>query len=135
VNVIGAIKTTPTAAEMETTGLALTLYRHHFGSLPVKVAGVPAPLDVAAAWTADRSALTVAVVNPTEEVRRVVLDVSGAQLRGVARRFVLTGADRWAHNAPGRPRGVTVAETSLADGGTTLEVPPLSVVLHVLPVR
>jgi len=55
VNVIGAIKTTPTAAEMESTGLALALYRRHFGTLPVKVDGAPAPLDVAAAWTPDRS--------------------------------------------------------------------------------
>ena len=135
VNVIGAIKTTATAAEMEATGLALALYRRHFGTLPVKVAGAPAPLDVAAAWTADRSALTVAVVNPTAEARRVALDLSGAQVTGVARRFVLTGPDRWSHNAPGRPRGVTVAGTSLSGGGSTLEAPPLSVVLHVLPVR
>jgi alpha-N-arabinofuranosidase len=135
VNVIGAIKTTATAAEMEPTGLALALYRRHFGTLPVKVSGAPAPLDVAAAWTADRSALTVAVVNPTAEPRRVAIDLSGAQVTGVARRFVLTGADRWSHNAPGRPRGVTVAETSLSEAGGTVEAPPLSAVLHVLPVR
>jgi alpha-N-arabinofuranosidase len=135
VNVIGAIKTTATAAEMEPTGLVLALYRRHFGSLPVKVAGAPLPLDVAAAWTADRSALTVAVVNPTAEPQRVALDLAGAAVSGRALRFVLTGADRWSHNAPERPRGVTVAETSLADGGTTLLAPPLSVVLHVLPAR
>jgi len=135
VNVIGAIKTTATAAEMEATGLALALYRRHFGTLPVKVTGAPAPLDVAAAWTADRSALTVAVVNPTTEPRRLALDISGGQATGVARRFVLTGADRRSHNAPGRPRGVTVAQTSLARGGDTVEAPPLSVTLHVLPVR
>jgi alpha-N-arabinofuranosidase len=135
VNVIGAIKTTATAAEMEATGLALALYRRHFGTLPVKVAGAPAPLDVAAAWTADRSALTVAVVNPTAEARRVALDLAGAQVSGVARRFVLAGSDPRSHNAPGRPRGVTVAETSLTGGGSTVEAPPLSAVLHVLPVR
>ena len=135
VNVIGAIKTTATAAEMEATGLALALYRRHFGTLPVKVAGAPAPLDVAAAWTADRSALTVAVVNPTTEPRRVALDLAGAAVTGVARRLVLTGPDRRSYNAPGRPRGVSVASTSLPAGGTTLEAPPLSVVLHVLPAR
>jgi len=135
VNVIGAIKTTPTAAEMEATGLALALYRRHFGTLPVKVEGAPAPLDVAAAWTADRSALTVAVVNPTSEPRRLRLDLTGAALAGRARRFVLTGPDRFSHNAPGRPRGVTVAETSLSQGADTLDAPPLSVVLHVMPVR
>jgi alpha-L-arabinofuranosidase len=135
VNVIGAIKTTATAAEMEATGLALALYRHHFGTLPVKVDGAPSPLDVAAAWTADRSALTVAVVNPTAEPRRLKLDLAGVTITGAARRFLLTGPGPRAHNAPGRPRQVTVAETSLAEGGDTLEAPPLSVVLHVLPVR
>jgi len=135
VNVIGAIKTTATAAEMEATGLALALYRAHFGTLPVKVEGAPPPLDVAAAWTADRSALTVAVVNPTAEPRRLKLDLTGVTITGAARRFLLTGPGPRAHNAPGRPRQVTVAETSLAEGGDTLEAPPLSVVLHVLPVR
>jgi alpha-N-arabinofuranosidase len=135
VNVIGAIKTTPTAAEMETTGLALALYRRHFGTLPVKVEGAPAPLDVVAAWTADRSALTVAVVNPTAEPRRLRLDVSGTAVVGRGRRLVLTGKDPLSHNAPGRPRGVTVTETALLRGGDVLETPPLSVVLQVLPVR
>jgi alpha-N-arabinofuranosidase len=134
VNVIGAIKTTPTAAEMETTGLALALYRRHFGTLPVKVEGAPAPLDVAAAWTADRSALTVAVVNPGAQPRRLALDLAGAAVEGRARRFVMAGPDRFSFNAPGRPRGVTVVETSVSRGGDVIEVPPLSVVLHVLPV-
>ena len=54
---------------METTGLVLALYRQRFGTVPVAVAGDAAPLDVAAAWTEDRTALTVAVVNPTDEAR------------------------------------------------------------------
>jgi len=135
VNVIGAIKTTATAAEMEATGLALALYRRHFGSLPLAVEGVPAPLDVAAAWTADRSTLTVAAVNPGGKTRRLKLDLAGAALAGTARRFVMTGPDRWSHNAPGRARGVTIAESSLAEGGDALDVPPLSVVIHRLAVR
>ena len=118
VNVIGAIKTTATAAEMEATGLALALYRREFGTLPLKVAGVPSPLDVAAAFTADRSALTVAVVNPTADPRRVRLELSGAAVAGRARRFVLTGSGPLSYNAPGRPRGVTVTETSPPRAGT-----------------
>jgi alpha-N-arabinofuranosidase len=135
VNVIGAIKTTATAAEMEATGLALALYRKHFGTLPLKVEGAPSPLDVSAAFTADRSAVTVAIVNPSAESQRVKLDLQGAAVSGRGRRFVLTGADRRSHNAPGRPRGVTVTETSLTEGGDVLDAPPLSVVLHVLPLR
>ena len=37
VNVIGAIKTSKTDAEMETTGLVLAAYRRHFGTLPLKL--------------------------------------------------------------------------------------------------
>jgi alpha-N-arabinofuranosidase len=56
VNVIGAIKTTKTAAAFDTTGLALKLYRAEFGTLPVKVTGAPEPLDVMAAWTEGKRA-------------------------------------------------------------------------------
>ena len=132
VNVIGAIKTTATDAELEPTGLVLALYRQHFGSLPVAVREQPKPLDVVAAWTADRSALTVAVVNPTQQDRQLSLEVAGARLSRGARRFVLTGAGPLAHNAPGRVRGVTVEETNAADASDSLSVPPLSVTLLVL---
>jgi alpha-N-arabinofuranosidase len=120
---------------MEATGLVLALDRGHFGTLPLKLSGEPTPVDVAAAWTADRSALTVAVVNPTAEARRVRLELTGARVGPEGRRFVLTGPDRWSHNAPGRPRAVTIAQTSLSEDSAALEVPPLSVVLHVLPAR
>jgi len=46
VNVIGAIKTSKTAAVLDTTGVILALYRAHFGTVPVAVGGSPAPLDV-----------------------------------------------------------------------------------------
>ena len=135
VNVIGAVKTTKTAAEMEPTGLVLALYRHRFGTVPVEVGGVTAPLDVAAAWTRDRTALTVAVVNPTDEARQIALDVRGAEPTGEGMRFVLTGTDRWAHNAPGRPRGVDVTRTSLETGADRIAVAPLSVTLQVVRAR
>jgi alpha-N-arabinofuranosidase len=135
VNVIGAIKTTKTAAELEPTGLVLALYRHHFGTVPVAASGDVAPLDVAAAWASDRTALTVAVVNPTSEPRSIRLDLRGARASGSGRRFVLTGADRWAHNAPGQPRGVDVRATSLREDADQIEAPALSVVLQVVRVR
>jgi alpha-N-arabinofuranosidase len=135
VNVIGAIKTTKTAAEMEPTGLVLALYRRRFGTVPIAVEGVTAPLDVAVSWTKDRTALTVAVVNPTEEEHALALDVRGAEPTGEGIRFVLTGADKWAHNAPGRPRGVDVTRASLTTGAGRIVAPPLSVTLQVVPVR
>ncbi len=135
VNVIGAITTTATAAEMEPTGQVLALYRQRFGVVPVEVAGAPAALDVVAAWSEDRSAITVAVVNPTEEARTLELDLRGAEATGEGVRFVLAGDDRWAHNAPGRPRGVDVTRASFSEGAARLEVAPLGVTLQVIKVR
>jgi alpha-N-arabinofuranosidase len=133
VNVIGAIKTNSDAAELEPTGLVLSLYRHHFGTLPVGVRGCPKPLDIVAAWTKDRTALTVAVVNPEPtRTRRLHLRIAGVGPNRSGRRFLLTGAGPMAGNAPGKPRGVTVKESAIGqapDGA--IEIPPLSVTLLV----
>ena len=135
VNVIGAIKTTPTAAEMETTGLVQQLYRARFGVTPVEVAGDLRPLDVAAALSADGRALTIGVVNPTDETRRLGLNVAGRALSGSGQKWVITGKDKWAYNRPGAPRGVDITTEpvdGIADGA---EVGPLSVTLYSLWLR
>ena len=49
--------------------------------------------------------------------------------------LILDTFNRLTYRIPGRPRQVTVVDSTLAGGGDTLDVPPLSVVLHVLPVR
>ncbi len=134
VNVIGAIKTTPTSAEMETTGLVLKLYRQRFGVTPVEVTGAPAPLDVAAAWTADRSALTVAVVNPTEQAESIDLSLKGAQLTGQGTAWVIAGPSRLAHNDPGNPREVDIRQEPYRGNGQ-LRTPPLSVTVFELAAR
>src|SRR5678815_3806658 len=72
VNVIGCIKTTRAAAAFETTGLVLKLYREHFGSIPIEVSQPDEVLDIAAAWTADRKAITVAIVNPTPKAKEIL---------------------------------------------------------------
>lgn len=124
VNVIGAIKTTRTAAELETTGLVLKLYRRHFGQMPVE-ASAAAPLDVAAAWSEDRRQITAGVVNPTTERLQVRLEIAGAAWSGRGRHWVITGAHRWAHNSPGKPRAVDIEERPML--APVFEAPPLSV--------
>ena len=135
VNVSGAIKTTATEAEFETTGLVLKLYRRHFGTTPVEVSGSYKPLDIVAAWTEDRTGITVAVVNPTDQARAIALDVRGGNLAGPGRKWTISGPGRWAHNAPGKPRQVDIEETSFMGGTNTMEVAPLSVTLYALPVE
>jgi alpha-N-arabinofuranosidase len=131
VNVIGAIKTSKTAACFATTGLALMLYRKHFGVLPVTVqAGQP--LDVMAAWSQDRKRLTVGIVNPTLETFDVPLEVLGAKLTGTGRLFRIAGSDPMAYNEPGRKPNVAIDESAVSRVVDKLKIVPCSVALYVL---
>ncbi|MEW5901158.1 MAG: alpha-L-arabinofuranosidase C-terminal domain-containing protein, partial [Acidobacteriota bacterium] len=127
VNVIGAIKTTKTAAAFDTTGLALKLYRAAFGTLPVRVVGTPEPLDVMAAWTEGKKALTVSIVNPTRETQSLSLSLKGLSLPTSARLWRIAGADEMAFNEPGKNPAVEIQEASGAPFGKKLTIPPLSI--------
>jgi alpha-N-arabinofuranosidase len=130
VNVIGAIKTTKTEAAFDATGLVLRLYRRDYGSIPVTVTGAPQPLDVAAAWTAARDTLVVAVVNPTTETVRLPLRIDGARLAGGGRVLQLSGPDPMAYNEPGGRTDIVETETSMRRLPSRLRLPPLSVTLY-----
>jgi alpha-N-arabinofuranosidase len=93
-----------TNASLNANGLVFKIYRDHFGTIPVEVSGnspqpkptdppggeqpvVNAgsdtfPLDVVAAWTEDRRALTVAILNPTDGEQPLKLNIAGADLSG-----------------------------------------------------
>jgi alpha-N-arabinofuranosidase len=135
VNVIGAIKTTRTAAEMETTGLVLQLYRAHFGQMPLRLEQDFAPCDVAAALTKDGRALTIAVMNPTDSEMELSPSLSGATLAGKATRWHITGPDPVAHNTPGKPRVVAIQKTDGLPTSSALRVPALSCALFALPLK
>lgn len=130
VNVIGCIKTSKTAAAFDTTGLVLMLYRREFGEIPVAVAGGPRAADIMAAWTADRTALTIGVVNPFSAPLSLDLDLAGAALSGAGVDWTITGPDPMAHNAPGEEPLVTIAEEKIAAFGGALTAPPLSIRLY-----
>ncbi len=130
VNVIGAIKTTKTQAELETTGLVLKLYRERFGEVPVRVTGDLRPLDVSAALSSDRTVLTVAVINPTDKVQSFTLKLTGANLTGRGQKWTLTGPNKWSYNAPGKPRQVDIVQSPVAATAAQQDVVPLSVTLY-----
>jgi alpha-N-arabinofuranosidase len=134
VNVIGAIKTTKTAAEMETTGLMLQMYRAHFGQIPLTVEQQSGGIDISAALTKDGKSLTIGVMNPSSTELELKPSLSGAALGGMATRWHVTGANAEAHNTPGKPRVVDLKRT---DGlsASDLRVPPLSAAVFVLPVK
>ncbi len=136
VNVIGAIKTTRTAAEMESTGLVLQMYREHFGRVPLKLEQVWAPCDVAAALGADRKTLTVAIVNPTAEPVALPLSwPAGLKAKGTGTRWSIGGADERAHNTPGQPRVFDIATAGGIAPSEPLAVPGLSAVIYSFPLE
>jgi alpha-N-arabinofuranosidase len=115
--------------------VVLQLYRQHFGAIPVAISGDMPPLDASAALTADRRALTLAVVNPTEQSRRVRLKVSGRPLTCQGERWTITGPNRWAHNQPGAPSQVDIRSAAVANPQQQIELAPLSVTLLSLGLR
>jgi len=130
VNVIGAIKTSKKAAVLDSTGVVLELYRNHYGTIPVKMTGAPAPLDVAAAWTEGKKTLTLAVINATKTAQTLPISFKGVSVPKSARLYLVTGADELACNVPGKEPGVTVREIPNAPFGNRLTLPPLSVSLY-----
>jgi len=134
VNVIGAIKTSRTAAAFETTGLVLAMYRRHFGEVPVAME-TDGLIDAAAAWTRDRKALTVGVVNATRQAAEIPLSVAGASLTGNGTRWGITGSDPMGYNDPAEPPKVTIEQRTVRGAAKTLAVPPYSVTIFVLDVN
>ncbi len=135
VNVIGAIKTTRTAAEMESTGLVLQMYRAHFGTLPLQIEQAWAPCDVAAALSADRKTLTIAIVNPTTGAVAVpVAWPAGLKAKGNGTRWSIGGSDARAHNTPGQPRVIDIATATDVASTAPLAAAPLSATIYSFPV-
>jgi alpha-N-arabinofuranosidase len=109
-----------TNVSLNANALVFKMYRDHFGTIPVEVSGnspqpkptdppggeqpvVNAgsdtfPLDVVAAWTADRRTLTVAVVNPTDVEQTIKLNLTGANLAGKGALWRLASTDAGGQN-------------------------------------
>jgi len=133
VNVIGAIKTSKTAAEFETTGLVLKLYRRHFGDAPLTTR-IGEPLDAMASLSKDGKTLAVGIVNPTSRALEIPLEVKGLKLSGSGRRFEIAGSDPMAYNEPGKPPRVCLVEQSVVGLSGKLPVAAYSVTLYALGV-
>jgi alpha-N-arabinofuranosidase len=133
VNVIGAIKTSRTAAAFETTGLVLKLYRQHFGTLPVATEVTPS-LNAMAALSEDHRTLTIGIVNPTMKAVDIPLEVKGADLTGSGTRWQIRGNDPMTHNDPDQTPKVRVEEDRVTGNANQLSVGPCSVTLFALEV-
>lgn len=133
-------------------GLLFKLYRQHFGTIPLEVAGnapQPAPkwpaggdqpkvtsgsptypLDLSAALTEDRRTLSIAAINATADAQSVDVDLAGFTPHSRGRLWRLTGPSLSSSNKIGQPPQVTVTESEFNTGDSTLTVPPYSVELR-----
>jgi len=135
VNVIGCIKTTKTKAGFAATAMPLMLYRKHFGKIPVKISNVPEPLDVVAAWTKDRDAITISIVNPTRGEYQLAIELKGVNLTGQGQKWVIANDNPMAYNEPGKEPKVAIEQSPVAGVSDGLLAGPLSVNLYRLSVR
>jgi alpha-N-arabinofuranosidase len=135
VNVIGCIKTSKTDAAFETTGLVLKLYGNNFGTVPVAITGDVQPLDIVAAWTDQRDALTIGIVNPTEQQHELAIDLRAARLTGSGKLWLIAHSDPMAYNNPGDEPNVVIKEKPVTGISDKLEVPPLSISLYKLTTK
>jgi alpha-N-arabinofuranosidase len=146
-----------TDATVRPIGLMFEMYRRHFGTIPVEVSGNSPqhevkgtvwvdkpkvtsgsdtyPLDAAAALTADRKTLTVAIVNPTESEQQIDVAIQGVTVQDKGRLWRIAGADLTADNQPGKPLVVDIVESPLAGVPGRLTVPKLSMSIYELPLR
>ncbi len=134
VNVIGAIKTTDTAAEFATTGLVLKLYRAHFGEIPLILDRDFGVLDVTAALDDDGRVLTLAVMNPQATAVTVELDLGETRFGKEAERHWIGGPTAESFNTPGAARQVDEFSDSVPTA-TGLSVPALSATIFRIPLK
>jgi len=144
-------------AVLNPVGMLFKFYRDYYGTIPVEVSGnspqpkpkdppggeqpiVHAgsdtfPLDVAAAWTADRKVLTVAVINPTESPETLSLQIRGVELsgKGILRRMAPDSLT--ATVVVGQEPGVKIQEQALDAIPTIPTFAPFSVNIYELPIK
>lgn len=134
-------------------GLVLKLMRAHFaGARPVqldgnspqpmvsgtawvdtgtKPTGSPTyPLDVVAAFSADRRKFILSVVNPTVDGQQFVPQISGVKLRGPGKLSQLAAPSVDANNESGKEPLVKIVESAQTELPGTVQVPPISVSIY-----
>jgi alpha-N-arabinofuranosidase len=148
---------TRTEAVLNPTGLLFKMYREHFGTIPVDVSGdspqpkpiFPAggdqpavnpgsdtyPLDVSAALSEDRKALTFAVLNPSDSEQRLSLSIHGVKLSSQGHLWRMAPAGVDATIVVGQKPGVEVQEQGRVSVPDTMSVPPFSVSIYSFAVR
>jgi len=155
--VTSCVRFTETDACYSSIGLLFKLYRHHFGTIPVKVSGNSPqhpvkgtigvdkplvisgsdtyPLDIVAALTADRKVVTVAIVNPTEPIQELNLNFKGAKFPKNAKKFQIAVPEIDVRNTSGEDLVIEIQESAVEKVPEKMQVAPLSISLYELELR
>jgi alpha-L-arabinofuranosidase len=132
--VLGTVQPSMTTARLTPAAVPLALYRQRYGSESLRVEGDLAPLDVVAALTADRSLVTIGIVNPAHQPATLAFDLTGASIatRATCHRikFVAPAGDQ-----PSDIRAHPAIEETVIDDfdPESIEIPPLSVTVYQVP--
>jgi len=146
-----------TEAILNPTGMLFKMYRDHFGTIPVEVAGdspqpkptFPAggdqpavnpgsdtyPLDVSAALSEDRKTLTIAVLNPSDAKHSMKLAINNVKLASQGKLWQMAPSKIDAVVAVGKTPEVSVDEHTLGAIPDTIDVPPFSVNIYSYPLQ
>jgi alpha-N-arabinofuranosidase len=144
-------------ASYSANGLVFRLYGQHFGTIPIEVTGNSPqkpvkgtvgvdkpkvssgsdtyPLDVVAALSSDRKALTIAIVNPTESIQKISVEFKGIELQDKARMWQIAATDLTARNVAGQKPEVEIVESPLKEVPKVLEVTAISISLYEFEVK
>ncbi len=90
---------------------------------------------MAAAWTVDRRALTVAVINPTESAQTLSLQIRDAELSGKGTLRRMAPSSLTATVVVGQEPGVKIEEQPVDQVPTNPTFAPFSVNIYELPVK
>ena len=141
-----------TEAVLNPTGMLFKMYRDHFGTIPVEVAGdspqpkpaFPAggdqpainpgsptyPLDVSAALSEDRKTLTIAVLNPSDSQQNIQIALSGEKLASSGHLYRMAPDSIDATVAVDKKPEVQVEDQLLGRLPDTVTVRPFSVNIY-----
>lgn len=135
VNVIGAIKATPSGAFLSATGEILKAYRAEMGFVPVETFGEKLPFDVASALSRDGESLTISVVNPTERAWDLPIEIRGGDVADEGTAHVITGEHDMVYNdVEHRNRVSTTTRSATLEDGT-LQIQPASATILKIAVQ
>jgi alpha-N-arabinofuranosidase len=93
------------------------------------------PLDVAAAFSADRQTVTVAIVNPTDAPQKINVKFEHVLLQNRATKKEVAVKELATLNVAGQEPKIKLIETPINEVPAALEVVPFSVTMYQFKVR